>query len=174
MRARLVPHTGIAASLRWAATEYGCYGGLRPAPVGSGRLEGTHEGTEAALTKRQWPSGIDTNWCSEGLTVARADPCSADPHGRSRTDEPPALGPERERLQARHVDENLEGRRPRDHAGLSAAVSRFLAVCTTSHRPTECSPGLGDARPLARARLKQSRTGSQSELKTKSSTIPDI
>jgi hypothetical protein len=44
--ADLVPHTGIAASLRWSPTEYGCYGGLRPAPVGSGRLEGTNEGTD--------------------------------------------------------------------------------------------------------------------------------
>ena len=47
IRARwdLVPHTGIAASLRWSPTEYGCYGGLRPAPMGSDPLEGTIEGT---------------------------------------------------------------------------------------------------------------------------------
>jgi hypothetical protein len=38
--------TGFAANVRWGPTEYGCYGGLRPAPVDSGRLEGTNEGTE--------------------------------------------------------------------------------------------------------------------------------
>jgi hypothetical protein len=43
---RVVPHTGIAANLRWGLAEYGCCGGLRPHPVGSGRLEGTNEGTE--------------------------------------------------------------------------------------------------------------------------------
>ena len=41
----VVPHTGIAASLRWSPTEYGCYGGLRPDPGGSDWLEGTNEGT---------------------------------------------------------------------------------------------------------------------------------
>jgi hypothetical protein len=41
----LVPNTGIAANVRRVPAEYGCYGGLRPAPVGSGRLEGTNEGT---------------------------------------------------------------------------------------------------------------------------------
>jgi hypothetical protein len=33
----LVPHTGIAAILRWSPTEYGCYGGsgqLRWVPAG--------------------------------------------------------------------------------------------------------------------------------------------
>ena len=44
MRARLVPHAGIAASVRRVPTEYGCYGGLRPPPVGSERHEGTNEG----------------------------------------------------------------------------------------------------------------------------------
>jgi hypothetical protein len=37
---------------RRVPTEYGCYGGLRPAPVGPDGLEGTNEGTEAASTKR--------------------------------------------------------------------------------------------------------------------------
>ena len=41
----LVPHTGIAANLRRVPTEYGCYGGLWPAPVGSGRFGGTGEGS---------------------------------------------------------------------------------------------------------------------------------
>jgi hypothetical protein len=44
----VVPHTGIAASVRRVPTEYGCYGGLRPAPVGPDRLEGTNEGTGTA------------------------------------------------------------------------------------------------------------------------------
>jgi len=44
-RGWVVPHTGIAASLRWSPTECGCYGGLRPAPMDSGRLKGTNEGT---------------------------------------------------------------------------------------------------------------------------------
>jgi len=50
--ADLVPHTGIAANVRRVPAEYGCYGGLRPAPVGPDGLEGTNEGTEAASTKR--------------------------------------------------------------------------------------------------------------------------
>jgi hypothetical protein len=37
----VVPHTGIAANVRRALAEYDCYGGLRPAPVGPDRLEGT-------------------------------------------------------------------------------------------------------------------------------------
>ena len=41
---------GIAASLRWSPTECGCYGGLRPAPVGPDRLKGTNEGTERSRT----------------------------------------------------------------------------------------------------------------------------
>ena len=32
--------------VRRVPAEYGCYGGLRPGPVSSGRLEGTNEGTE--------------------------------------------------------------------------------------------------------------------------------
>lgn len=50
--ANLVPHTGIAATLRWSPTEYGRYGGIWPVPVDSGRLEGTHEGTATGSTKR--------------------------------------------------------------------------------------------------------------------------
>lgn len=50
MRAKLVPHTGIAVNVRRVPTEYGCYGGFPPAPAGSGRLEGTDEGTNSAPT----------------------------------------------------------------------------------------------------------------------------
>jgi hypothetical protein len=48
----VVPHTGIAANVRRVPAEYGCYGGLRPAPVDSGRLEGTSKGTQRAMAKR--------------------------------------------------------------------------------------------------------------------------
>ena len=54
MRPNLVPHTGIAANVRWSPAEYGCYGGLRPAPMDSGRLEGTDEGTNAVAVAL-WP-----------------------------------------------------------------------------------------------------------------------
>ena len=47
--AKLVPHTGIAASLRWSPAEYGCYGGMRLAPVSSDWLEGTNEGTKSSV-----------------------------------------------------------------------------------------------------------------------------
>jgi hypothetical protein len=52
---RLVRHTGIAANVRRVPAEYGCYGRLRPAPVGPDRLEGTDEGTKTASTKRLLP-----------------------------------------------------------------------------------------------------------------------
>jgi len=53
----VVPHTGIAANVRRVATEYGCYGELRPAPVGPDWLEGTNEGTETASTNRLTAAG---------------------------------------------------------------------------------------------------------------------
>jgi hypothetical protein len=43
------PHSGIAANVRRVPAEYGTYGGLRPAPVGPDRLEGTNEGTDPAI-----------------------------------------------------------------------------------------------------------------------------
>lgn len=43
----LVPHTGIAAILRRVPAECGCSSGLRPAPVGPARVEGTNEGTRS-------------------------------------------------------------------------------------------------------------------------------
>ena len=58
MRATLVPHTGIAASLRWSPAEYGCYGGFRPAPVGSGRVEGYERGYKTGANEEEFPLGI--------------------------------------------------------------------------------------------------------------------
>jgi hypothetical protein len=40
----VVPHTGIAAILRWSPTAYGGYGGLRPVPVDSGRCDDATRG----------------------------------------------------------------------------------------------------------------------------------
>lgn len=43
----VVPHTGIAANVRWVPAEYGSYDGFRPVLAGSGWLEGTNEGTDS-------------------------------------------------------------------------------------------------------------------------------
>ena len=65
----MVPHTGIAASLPWSPTEYGCSDGLRPIAVDSDWLEGTKEGTESATRLTSCLSAHDRQWGSNNHAV---------------------------------------------------------------------------------------------------------
>ena len=51
----MVRHTGIAANVRRVPVEYGCYSGLRPAPVGPGRLRWVPAGLRVRTRVRCQP-----------------------------------------------------------------------------------------------------------------------
>jgi hypothetical protein len=57
--ADLVPHTGIAANVRRVPTEYGCYGGLRLAPVGPTGLRVRTRVQRQPSTKRLTAAAIN-------------------------------------------------------------------------------------------------------------------
>ena len=67
-RANLVPHTGIAANVRPFPAEYGCYGGLWPAPVGPDRVGGTNEGTSPNRSGMRKRLG---SWIAKGRESSR-------------------------------------------------------------------------------------------------------